>query len=167
MVLVDATQEDQYEELPAAWQALRAVEEKRYQAQARWAPLEVGFGIKRLELLWRGVAVPNRLLQEKYFRARASELTNIQVSAEQAQAAGGLGAKPLFVLTGGKPELLEGLSAEENAAFREVWVNELQERLVSLSTRGQWKVLPDSGHDIPADRPDAIVDAIREVAGKR
>lgn len=36
-------------------------------------------------------------------------------------------------------------------------------RLARLSTRGERIVLSDSGHDIPSDRPDSIVNAVREV----
>ncbi|MCC6538017.1 MAG: alpha/beta hydrolase [Bryobacterales bacterium] len=156
MVLVDATQEDQYKLLPAEWRAMSAAMVERYRRQARWAPLEVELGILRWQL---PAPVPYLLLQTRYFRARASEIETIEVSAEQARAAGTLGNKPLIVLTGGR-------EAEELRAipdFQRVWVHELQPRLAALSTRGRHIVLPDSGHDIPSDRPDAIVEAIREV----
>lgn len=39
----------------------------------------------------------------------------------------------------------------------------LQPRLVHLSTRGKQVVLTDVGHDIPAQHPKAIVDAVREI----
>jgi pimeloyl-ACP methyl ester carboxylesterase len=168
MVLVDATQEDQYRLLPPAWKALGAAMVERYRSQARWAPVEVELGIKRLMSWMRGSPAPYLLLQCKYFAARASELETIEVSAEQARAAGSLGAKPLIVLTGSKGAdamLSAGLSRRDVEEFQRIWVNDLQSRLAALSTRGKWIVLPDSGHDVPADRPDAIVEAIREVSG--
>jgi len=128
----------------------------RYHSQARWAPVEVGLGIWR----WRLPApAPYLLLQTKYFQARASEIETIEVSAEQARAVGKLGDKPLVVLTGAK----EDPGLREIPDFQRIWVNDLQPRLAALSTRGKWIVLPDSGHDIPGDRPDAVVEAIREI----
>ena len=167
MVLVDATQEEQYRLLPPAWNTLGAAMRERYRGQARWAPLEVNLGVARLRLAMRGSPVSYLLLQSKYFRARASELENIQVSAEQARAAGSLGTKPLVVITGGKnadPILGAGLTPRDVAEYRRIWVQELQSRLANLSTRAKWIVLPDSGHDVPADRPDAIIEAIHEVS---
>ena len=167
MVLVDATQEDQYRLLPPAWNELGAALVERYRSQARWAPVDVDLGFKRLMLSMRGSQVPYLLLQSKYFRARASELETIQVSAEQARAAGNLGTKPLIVLTGGKNSdamLSASLGQRDLAEYQRIWVEDLQPRLAALSTRGKWILLPDSGHDVPADRPDAIIEAIRDVS---
>ena len=150
-VLVDAVQEDQYKVLPG-WEGIAAPMRARYRRQARWAWLEVEFGILRLRLWMEGIGAPYRLLQAKFFRTRWSELEQMEVSAEQARAAGGLGSKPLLVLTG------------ERGALRG-W-KEVQERLTALSTDRKWVVLADSGHDVPADRPDAVIAAIREVAAK-
>jgi pimeloyl-ACP methyl ester carboxylesterase len=54
VVLVDATQEDQYELLPAAWKRIYGSELERYKKQARWAPVFVDLGVARLLLRWRG-----------------------------------------------------------------------------------------------------------------
>ncbi len=138
MVLVDATQEDQHTLLPPAWKCLSANLVEHCGAQARWAPLEVSLGIKRLLLTFQTVVIPNLLFEAKDFRARASEVENIQISAEQARKAG--------------------------ADFQRIWVRELQPRLALLSARSKRIVLPDIGHDIPADRPDVIIDAIQDVS---
>jgi pimeloyl-ACP methyl ester carboxylesterase len=170
MVLVDATHEDQYALLPLRWNALGAAMLERYQHQARWAPVNVEFGITRLQLWIRGTEVSHLILQTKYLRARASELEAIRVSAEQARAAGTLGDKPLIVLTAGKsldPAASGGLSQKEVAEYQEVWVDDLQLRLAGLSERGKRIVIPDSGHDMPSERPDAIAEAVREVLSAR
>ncbi|MBS1829768.1 MAG: alpha/beta hydrolase [Acidobacteria bacterium] len=151
MVLVDAVQEDQYKLLPG-WEGIARPVKERYRGQARWAWLEVEFGILRLRLWMEGIGAPYALLQSKFFRTRWSELEQMEVSAEQARAAGGLGGKPLIVVTGER-EALRG------------W-KEVQSRLAGLSTDSKWVVLADSGHDVPADRPDAVVAAIREVVAK-
>ena len=107
------------------------------------------------------------LLQSKYIKARASEFENITVSAEQARRAGNIDDKPLVVLTGGNVidvALKAALSEEDQKAYADIWVNKLQLLLAHLSKRGRRIVLPDSGHDIPTDHPEAIVNAVREVS---
>jgi len=167
IVLADATQEDQYRLLPAAWGRIFDSQLKRYKDQARWAPFFIGLGIARLKLRARGRDENSYLiLQSKYLQARASELEMIQTSAEQARAAGHISDKPLIVLTGGKNSdetLSNGLTKQDFDDFHRIWVDELQTRLVRLSTRGKQVILADSGHDIPSERPDAVVDAVRNV----
>ena len=106
------------------------------------------------------------ILQAKYLKIRASELANIQTSAEQARAVGKISNKPLIVLAAGKSfsaNPIPGLSPQEVANSQRIWIEELQPRLASLSARGKLLVLPDVGHNIPAERPDAIVEAVREI----
>ena len=168
IVLADATQEDQYRLLPPAWNGIFDSELERYKEQARWAPVFIGLGIARLKLRARGRDENLYLiLQSKYLRARASELEMIQTSAEQARAAGNISDKPLIVLTGGKNSdetLSNGLTKKDFDDFHRIWVTELQTRLARLSVRGKQIVLPNSGHDVPSERPDAIVDAVRSIS---
>lgn len=171
IVLVDATQEDQYYLLPKRWNAIAAELLKRYESQARWAPVFIDMGIARAMLAWKRVHYPYLylILQSKYVHARASELEQIRVSAEQARAANHIRDKPLIVLTAGKisdTALVNGLSARDLANYQEIWANDLQKRLARLSVRGKQIIVSDSSHDMPNDRPDVIVSAVREVAGK-
>jgi pimeloyl-ACP methyl ester carboxylesterase len=165
LVLVDSVQEDQYELLPSAWKQFGANQLSRWQSQATWMPLQIDFGIARLR--FRELLGPDSylILQAKYLKARASELEQIQVSAGQARAAGTIGNKPLIVLTGVKQDeaLKKTLSTEDFIRYQQVWVGTLQARLAQLSTRGKQEILPDAGHNIPAERPEAIVNAVREV----
>jgi pimeloyl-ACP methyl ester carboxylesterase len=166
LVLVDATQEDQYRLLPRAWADMGAAMRRRARWQAFWAPLYIGLGIARLQLLLQGYDVPPALLQSKYLKARASEFENIEVSAEQARTAGHIGDKPLVVLTAGRAidaSLKDVLSEGDQRAYEETWVNDLQLRLAHLSKRAKRVLVPDSGHDMPTDRPDAIVAAVQEL----
>jgi len=167
IILVDATQEDQYRLLPQAWTVLSESTRKRARKQAFWAPLYIDLGLARLEFRLKGQEVPPVLLQSKYLKARTSELVNIEVSAEQARVAGNIADKPLVVLTGGRvidSGLKAALNEEDQRAYEDIWVGVLQSRLVQLSRQGRRTVLPDSGHDVPADRPDAIVTAVRELS---
>lgn len=140
--------------------------QRRAKRQAFWAPLYVGLGVARLELRLRGQPVPPLLLQSKYLQARASEFEHIEVSAEEARAAGHIADKPLVVLTAGRVingGLKAALTEREQQAYEETWINDLQLRLARLSARGRRVMVPDSGHDMPTDRPDAIIQAVREV----
>jgi len=168
LVLVDAPQEDEYQLLPSAWKGFDAALLQRYERLARTAPFFVGLGIARLKLQINGGVRSNDylILQSKYLEARASELENIQTSAEQARAAGAIGDKPLIVLTAGRSfeaTPLPGLSQQDLANSERTWVEHLQPRLARLSTHGTQLVLKDSGHDIPSDRPDAVVEAVRQI----
>jgi pimeloyl-ACP methyl ester carboxylesterase len=166
LLLVDATQEDQYRVLPRAWADMGAAMRRRAQRQAFWAPLYIDLGLARLQLRLQGHQVPPVLLQSKYLKARASEFEHIEVSAEQARTAGHFDDKPLLVLTAGRAidaGLKAVLSEEDRRAYEQTWINDLQLRLAHLSTRGRRVVVPDSGHDMPTDRPEAIVTAVREL----
>lgn len=165
MVLADCPQEDQYELLPLAWRHFGAELLSRWQGQAEWMPPQIALGIARLR--FRKALGPDAylILQAKYLKARASELKEIQTSAEQARASGTLGDKPLVVLTAVQQDqaLRAALSAEDFIRFQELWVRTLQPRLLQLSARSKQVILSDLGHDIPAQRPAAIVDAVRQI----
>ena len=165
LVLVDATQEDQYELLPNSWKQLSAGQLSHWQSQANWLPLQIDFGIARLRYGKLLGSYGYLILQSKYLKARTSELQQIQISAEQARAAGAIGTKPLIVLTGVKQDdaLKSALSPEDFVRYQQVWVETLQPRLAKLSAHGKQIVLPDAGHDIPAQNPKAIVEAVREI----
>ena len=166
MVLVDSVQEDEYDELPwtsASRPGYAADGLRHYETQARWAPLWMGLGIGRLQ--YRKELGPEAylILQSKYLKARANEMENIQQSAAEARASGTLGDKPLIVLTAGKIDSsLNALPPADLQRFRTVWP-ELQARLARLSAHGKQVIVPDAAHNIPGDRPDAVVAAVREV----
>lgn len=69
---------------------------------------------------------------------------------------------PLIVLTASRAAL-EGETPEESRAIMSMWRSS-HEELVALSTRGERRDVPNVGHMIPTERPDVVVDAIREVA---
>ena len=166
LVLVDATQEDQYNLLPRAWSELGTAMRRRANRQAFWAPVYVGLGIARLQLLLHSQKISPLLLQSKYLKARASEFDNIEVSANQARTADHIRDKPLVVLTAGKAvddSLKAALGEQEGRAYEKTWVRDLQLRLTRLSRRGNQVIVSDSGHDMPTDRPDAIVRAVRQL----
>lgn len=165
VVLADSPQEDQYGLLPVAWKHFDVELLNHWRRQADWMPPQIALGIARLR--FRKSLGPESclILQSKYLKARFSELKEIETSAEQARDSGTLGNKPLVVITAVQQDdtLRRALSPSDFTQFQEVWVRTLQPRLVHLSTRGKQVVLTDVGHDIPAQRPKAIVDAVREI----
>lgn len=79
---------------------------------------------------------------------------------DAARNAGGLGDRPLVVLTAGRYWAPDGLE-KEAAEYHDFWVHQLQTSLVRLSTRGR-QVVVDAGHGME-ESPDSIVTAVRQV----
>jgi pimeloyl-ACP methyl ester carboxylesterase len=55
------------------------------------------------------------------------------------------------------------LTKEIEDQIRNLWIHVLQMEEAHLSTHGKQIVVPDSGHVIQFERPDAVVSAIHEV----
>lgn len=81
-------------------------------------------------------------------------------SMEQARASGSFGDKPLLVLTAGRSFQPGDPAAGEDA---QVWIHELQPKLVRLSARGRQIIVEKSDHNIPGEAPEAVIDAVRQV----
>ena len=90
----------------------------------------------------------------------AEELARL-IAAQRTQAHP-LGDRPLVVLTAGRREYAPGEDSLEADRRR------AQAALAALSSRGRQVVVAGSGHHIHIERPEAVVEAIREVlAGVR
>jgi pimeloyl-ACP methyl ester carboxylesterase len=74
------------------------------------------------------------------------------------RSAGGLEDMPLIVLTQGNP------SSPSSAApgVLRGWVD-LHRRFAERSRRGRQVLVPDSGHGIPEEAPEAVISAVREI----
>ena len=143
LVLVDASHEDQPHTVPAI---------------ARFVPLLSSFGILRVlgvsfgrspEALPPSVRAYARATQFRASgnHAAASEIIHIQESANEVRAGRRALKAPVVVVTGARGA---------DAAWQE-----LQRDQVGLSERGCQLVAEDSGHVVPLDQPEVIVDAIR------
>ena len=88
--------------------------------------------------------------QEKFFAALGSQIASISTSAAEtlAAAAGGYGDLPLVTISSTDPG---------DYRLRQ------QEALARLSDRGRHVVASKSGHWIPLDQPQVVIEAIREV----
>ena len=96
--------------------------------------------------------------------ARNAEGLDIPAVAAQVRAAAPLGARPLVVLVAGTPDVLApGLPPEVEAQLVGLLQQELPKAMAALSSDSTVIVVPDSGHDLPRQRPDMIVLAIQAV----
>jgi pimeloyl-ACP methyl ester carboxylesterase len=172
MVLVDSAQEDEPLRAPKFYLAHTA---QRF----LWHPLHIGFqtaafvGLvrltqsspaqsKNLSQMTREEIIAALRRQPKSFVASNSTGIVEPESYAEAKSAGGLGDRPLIVLTAGKsPDFGDPELNKQAAAYQQVWIHEMQAQLAGLSTHGRQIVLPDSDHgSIPSD---TVVGAIRKV----
>lgn len=177
MVLVDASHEDQVALMPPAAKKYFDDQEKQLKTEQMIAPVLIRLGVARFMANKQEPpkGVSKDLLEEslyltltpKFAEATASELGSFDESAKQVRSAGTLGEKPLVVLTAGQnadeKDLPKGFPKQAFEDFHVLWVNDLQMREAHLSTRGKRILVPDSTHMIPFERPDTIVNAVREV----
>jgi pimeloyl-ACP methyl ester carboxylesterase len=75
------------------------------------------------------------------------------------RSAGGLDDMPMIVLTQGKP-IADPESVD--AGVRRGWVA-LQREFARRSRRGRQVMVPESGHGIPVEAPDAVIEAVRSL----
>jgi pimeloyl-ACP methyl ester carboxylesterase len=96
------------------------------------------------------------MLQSKAIDAAYAEIAAFPQSAAQVRAAGTLGDTPLTVLTALQP-------GSRSPQLHRRWLDDLQPRLIHLSSRGQQRFAEHSSHNIPVEEPGAVVKAVREV----
>ncbi|HET7737225.1 MAG TPA: alpha/beta hydrolase, partial [Tepidiformaceae bacterium] len=143
LVLVDAAHEDQHHEVPPI---------------ARFVPVLASIGAFRVlgisfdmspDSLAPHVRVYAAATQFRaaVYKAAASEISSIQRSADEVRAGRRPLPHPVVVITGGR-------NADDT------WRG-LQRDQVKLSPRGCQIVAEDSGHVVPLDQPQVIVEAIR------
>lgn len=81
---------------------------------------------------------------------------------QEREVARSFGDMPIVVLSRDRVEGDSWRAANENLAFRERW-RAGHAALAARSSRGRFVVVPGSGHFIQKDRPEAVIDALREV----
>jgi len=168
MVLVEATHEDTWREMPPDVRKWSEDQAKSFPRTLRFRALLISLGIARFMSRNETEESAHLILQPKYVNAVRSEYSNFEKSASEVRVAGTMGDKPLIVLTAGKdsadPEHLpKGITKEDLKEYGHVWIDELQVRESHLSTRGKRIMVPDSDHMIPNERPDAVISAVHEV----
>jgi pimeloyl-ACP methyl ester carboxylesterase len=173
MVLVDSAYEDEPQRAPKFYLASSA---PRY----LWHPLHglaqmsARFGLLRLTQPTSAHSNQSRLTVQQTVqalrrqpKAMATEITTgivVPESYQQARAAARVGNIPLVVLTAGKPQPWHDAEMDRQAAaYQQIWIREMQAKLVNLSTRGRQIVLEKSDHGILTEAPEAVVAAVKEV----
>lgn len=104
-------------------------------------------------------------LSGKNFAAAVAEADGLKAGAEQVRetlAAGSPADLSLVVLSHGVPSMFSGLPAEKAWAAEQSW-QKTQSGMAARSSRGRLVVAEESGHDVHVDRPDLVVEAIRQV----
>jgi pimeloyl-ACP methyl ester carboxylesterase len=145
LVLVDATHEDQAHDVP---RMARFVPLLSTIGVLRLFGISFGQGIESLPPSVRQFARATRFRTAGY-KAAADEILNIRESASEVRSSRRKLTIPVLVITGGR-------GADEN------W-RQLQRDQASLSERGCLMVAKQSGHVVPIDQPEVVVDAIRIV----
>ncbi len=170
LVFVDASHPDQLE-------ALAKPGEKKLKIEM---PLAVGvmstLGWTGLPRVLSGVLSPDEdspiaPLREAYtpssLPAMLDELESLETTLDQGGALRTLGDRPIVVLTGSKPYPKEILAAQEmteaeGRAQMAKWID-LHRDEARWSTRSTHEILPDAGHYVQIDRPDAVIHAVNAV----
>lgn len=172
VILVDSSHPDLLKVMPPAIRKESDGAQMKREQDARFAAMRYWLGITRFEdrKIMEDPTVPYdwRVAvyledQPKYAYAIANEGANLELSSEQAANSPTFGDKPLIVLTAAKGVMGVVAKDKDWGQMRDIWVNQLQVQLANLSTRGKRIMVPDSDHMIPLERPDTIVDAVREV----
>ena len=108
----------------------------------------------------RGATDPEEKARASYFQTLASEHAMLMAdSAKQVAAIDSFGDIPLIVLASGMPNPNFGNSAED---FQRFW-NQQSQALATKSAKGAYILAEESGHNLYADVPDLVLDAVRQV----
>ncbi len=177
VVLVDSSHEDQLQEMPDWPQSFF----EKLLTHPNIAPFLTSIGLTRIlnhlpQSQEHVKAFPLDIQQTylatmsttKYIRTVTQEHEKFEQSLKQLKNAGGrLGNKPLIVITAGKPLSSEdtGYPKEFTDKLANLWEAH-QKDLVTKSTKGKRIIAEHSGHMIPHEQPEIIIEAIREVVGK-
>jgi pimeloyl-ACP methyl ester carboxylesterase len=159
MVLVDSSHPEQQKRLPPELKDMDAT----WLREQEFFEFTMPFGIPRL-LGFCGSDAEVRAAECNFHNVReaVAELKSVSESAAQAATTGSLGDLPLVVLSHDpdkpQPDLPEDLVKPTNDAWEK-----MQEELTHLSTRGTQIIAKNSGHYIQLDRPDLVIEAVRQV----
>jgi pimeloyl-ACP methyl ester carboxylesterase len=100
--------------------------------------------------------------KRKYQEASASEMQSVGgASADQTRATRrDFGDMPIIVLTAPYPRWKK-MTQEQIDKRTLIW-NQMHDEIAAMSTHGVNEIVPRTGHLIPYDRPEIVIDAIRQ-----
>jgi pimeloyl-ACP methyl ester carboxylesterase len=162
MVLVDSSHPEQRKRLPAALNDLDA----GWVREEEFFEFTMPFGLPRL-FGFCGNDREARAADCNFHSLRESvaELKSISESAAQTTETGPLGNMPLVVLSQDPNTPQYDLPEDLVGPTNEAW-QKMQAELALLSTCGKQVIAKNSGHYIQLDRPDLVLDAVREVVNE-
>ena len=159
MVLVDGSHPDQ--QLPFHW---------RDKLWLRTMQFTAPFGLPRWRR-WCGGG-PSEIAPIKtaifcrshVYRTDYAQWAAFPAGAEEVRQLGPLGDLPLHVISR-DPDRRPGSDDPTFSSREQHWLK-LQQELVQLSTNAVHTIATGSGHDVMKDRPDVVVEAIRQIVKK-
>jgi len=159
MVLVDSSHPEQQKRLPPTLNDIDA----GWIREQEFLEFVMPFGIPRL-LGFCGSDAEVRAAECNFRNVHESiaELKAISQSAAQTATTGSLGDMPLAVLSSDpntpQPDIPEDLVEPTNDAWQQ-----MQDELGQLSNHSSHVIAKNSGHYIQLDRPDLVIEAVRNV----
>ena len=159
MVLVDSSHPEQEKRFP---QALNDMD-KTWVREQEFMTLAMPFGIPRL-LGFCGSDAKVRAADCNFhsYREGLTELKTFPESAAQTATTGSLGDLPLAVLSHDPNAPVSDIPADLVKPMNDAW-EQMQDELAHLSSRGTRTIAKNSSHYIQLDRPEVVVEAIRNV----
>ena len=159
MVLVDASHPDQENRFPPELKNM----EGSWHREAQFIASTMPFGIPRLLGLCENDPVTRAAdCNWHSVREQLAEMSAFSESAAETASTGSLSDLPLAVLSHDPDKPSSDLPPDLAKPTNEAW-EKMQEELTHLSTRGTQTVAKNSAHYIQIDRPDLVIDAVRNV----
>lgn len=97
--------------------------------------------------------------------SKSREWVDLKANADLVRATGGIGDKPLIVLTQ-SPQWNDPYAPDDIEPLIDAVGQRLQAGLTSLSTKSKQVIATKGGHNIQADEPQLVVDAILDVVAQ-
>lgn len=159
MVLVDASHPDQENRFPPELKNM----EGSWRREAEFIAYAMPFGVPRLLGLCDNDPTSRAAdCNARTAREQLAEIKAFPESAAETAATGSLGDLPLVVLSHDPDKPSGDLPPEIAKPTNEAW-ERMQVELTHLSTRGTRTIAKNSAHYIQIDRPDVVIEAVRNV----
>jgi pimeloyl-ACP methyl ester carboxylesterase len=159
VVLVDSSHPDQENRLPPELKNM----EGSWLREAEFLEYTMPVGIPRLLDLCETDPIPRAAECNLHSqRENVAELKAFRDSAAETAAAGTLGDLPMVVLSHDPEKPSADLPGDLAKPTNDAW-EKMQEELAYLSTRGTQVIAKGSAHYIQIDRPDVVIDAVRNI----
>ena len=159
MVLVDASHPDQEKRFPPEIKNMQG----SWERAAFFVEFSMPFGIPRLMGLCEDdPAIRAAKCNFQNARESLAEMKGLSESAAETEEAGPLGSMPLMVQSHDPEKPSNELPPDFAKPVNDDW-EKMQEELARLSSRGTQIIAKNSAHYIQLDRPDVVIDGVRNV----